>query len=202
MHFFYHFDHGISSFAGPDTSPMVFDIRVYALADKYFVPPLQTFARSNFEKRLAREWATPTLAGSIDEIYGFEAPRLEDLRRTVLQTVTEHTELLSQEQTYPHFHTVLNKITEFAADISKALASDSGSHFRANLVCYACPNAQCVSSNFGFAVDKSALVGWLFDCPRGCYGPKPKFWWEKYEVNKSKAQCSVVHLSSRHCEII
>jgi speckle-type POZ protein len=50
LHFMYLFDYDASGSDQAPVSPMIFNVKVYSIADKYDVPMLKSQAREKFEK--------------------------------------------------------------------------------------------------------------------------------------------------------
>jgi len=77
--YFYKFDY--DDCAGPDdVEPIIRDVRMFAIADKYFIAPLKTLAAEKFAKRAELEWNTDHFANAIAEVCTI-VPEHEDALR-------------------------------------------------------------------------------------------------------------------------
>jgi hypothetical protein len=120
----YRFDYDSGSGA---VSPMVFDARVYTVAEKYGVTALLQYAKKKFENTVQACWNMDDFSRVIAEVYtGNSAPF--DLREVLANVSSQHIgELLQKDD----FQQVLADATGFAADVVQLLAPDT--------VKYSCP---------------------------------------------------------------
>lgn len=74
--------------------------RVYALAEKYDIPPLKQLARAKFETALACYYDSPELAAAIDEVYHSTIDSDRGLRDIVLEAFKVHPQLAQTPDVY------------------------------------------------------------------------------------------------------
>lgn len=74
MHYFYNFEYGEPKDhlykKGSTTviSPLLFDVRVFALADRLLIPSLKDLSAEKFTRQAESGWNTPAFAVAISEI--------------------------------------------------------------------------------------------------------------------------------------
>ncbi|KAK4544760.1 hypothetical protein LTR36_004009 [Oleoguttula mirabilis] len=174
LHYLYNFDYGGDYDNSPDRiAPIMLDIRVFAIADKYLITPLKELAVEVFTERAAAGWGTDEFAAAISEIYSIIPEHEDHMRRIVVRAVQEHaTELFSEGPSYASFNSVMRQIADFGADVSQALAR------RSTMVTWYC----CPTCSSTFAMGDYEGVG--FDCPMRCCSFRTVFWWTDHVVEK------------------
>ncbi|KAK3676934.1 hypothetical protein LTR78_003139 [Recurvomyces mirabilis] len=121
--FLYTHKYGDEGNSQSDTSPMSLDIRVFTIADKYFIEPLKVYAASKFQPRTTGEWKSPEFAQAIEELYTAGPPTDRSLRNMVLSVVRDNVdELYGNKDQYAAFHKIISSIGDFAADVAESLA--------------------------------------------------------------------------------
>ena len=169
IHYLYNFDYGEYTNRQTDVVPIVLDVRMYAIAEKYFVAPLKKLAADKFETRAQTEWNTPSFADAAAEVYDSTADRSNPIKHTIINIVKKHSnELLNKSKGHAQFLKVLSATTDFGADVSVALATTIPAKF------YKCPNCEHL-----FSFSKTAPGE--FRCPFNCHSGDEKFW-DKYLV--------------------
>ncbi|KAJ5915080.1 BTB/POZ protein [Penicillium verhagenii] len=119
IHFMYGFDYDSSGSDFGRVSPMIFNIRLYQVADKYFVPQLKKKAKDKFEQIAKTCWEMDDFPVAIAEAYQRTQKHDRDLRELVVKTSQDHVvELVKNEK----FCSVLEEITGFAADLALSLS--------------------------------------------------------------------------------
>ena len=158
----YNFDYGDHGNSPEHVPAIVLNVRMFALADKYFIEPLKTLSAGKFEARAASEWQTLAFASAIAEVYSIIPDHEPRLKRIVLHEVNKHkSELLNQSHDFKEFRKVMRDNAAFAADVSESLTTDK--HTTAKT--YKCPDQGEV-----FSVD--VPEGVRFGCPDGVlHGP-------------------------------
>lgn len=77
-----------------DPSPMLRDIRIYIIADKYLVQPLKELAVQSFQKRAESGWASQDFADAAGKVYEIPYKLSRDLHKIVINMVMRHLELV------------------------------------------------------------------------------------------------------------
>ena len=179
MHYFYHFEYDSKTITGSATQAVTVDIQTYITAEKYFVAPLQEYARTRIAELVNEEWHTATLVTAIGEVYGLE-DRLKDvLKSNILFAVRTHQELFRDRQKHIDFHHLLSGTVEFAADIAVALAVNEPHD--TTMTHYQCPNPSCKAGRKIFAVNKSQVNPHCAYCPY-CGGNRHPSSWAQLEA--------------------
>ena len=124
FHYMYHFDYGDYGNSQEHVAAIVLDVRMFALADKYFIAPLKKLSAEKFSKRSETEWDTASFAVAVAEVYEIVPEHEETLRNIVVRVSKEHAkDLLDDSKGYEEFNKVLREKADFAADISVALSA-------------------------------------------------------------------------------
>ena len=172
LRFMYTFDYGteIVSGSGPEgQAPMLTDVAVHIIADKYDIEPLADLAASKFYQRAATEWCTEGFASAAALVYTAAADREHELRNATMAVATRHAHSLRTEEAGTHFREVMGAVPALALALwekqvdahvdSKAATDtllDAVARFRddldaaeaeltkkANVKKYKCPNPTC-----------------------------------------------------------
>lgn len=162
--------------APPDNvEPIIYDVRVYAVADKYLVGDLREIVADHFTRRAEQVWSTKAFADAIHEIYT-KGPQVSLLRDIVVTTVHEHPELLETESVYTRFREVLGEVAEFGRDL--ALTGYKAMKVTQKLSRYKCPNPNCAQ----IIEASSETTGCYMECGSCDEPSRPFDWWEDYEI--------------------
>lgn len=121
IHYLYHFDY--INFKQTGISPIVMDVRMYVVADKYLVEPLKNLAAKKFGDGARGRWNTRAFADAIRKVYE-SAAKDSPLKHTIIEVVELHRkDLLDPKRGFDAFHEVLGNVPEFGRDVSVALRS-------------------------------------------------------------------------------
>ncbi|KAK5129241.1 hypothetical protein LTR08_003726 [Meristemomyces frigidus] len=101
--------------------PIIFNTRVYAIADKYNLPGLCMLATQKFENRVRSEWQTPEFAHVIREIY--EDGAAEALVEPVLRIASLHAKDIYTNEFGRFFRAAVQDLPEFSSALSQKLAT-------------------------------------------------------------------------------
>ncbi|KAK3720003.1 hypothetical protein LTR37_004126 [Vermiconidia calcicola] len=104
-------------------APMVFDVLVHIIADKYDVPALMKLAESKYAQHVQDAWQTDAFAKSIREVYTGAADRDGQLRKTIIETSIKHAKELHHEDSGACFRSVADAIAPFASALAAALVT-------------------------------------------------------------------------------
>ena len=167
IHYFYNFDYPDPTNGQNDVPPIVLDVQMYIIADKYFIEPLKQLAIQKFENRAKLEWDTDAFADAVGEAYDSTAEGSNPLKRIAISTVKKHSkELLDESKGYTHFLKILSTTPAFGADTAIALAWGHDENK------YKCPS--CYKTFV--CIMGLSTVYW---CPLGC-GPWSGETWSTY----------------------
>ncbi|KAI7081865.1 hypothetical protein KC356_g8823 [Hortaea werneckii] len=144
LHWFYEFDYGTSQ----DIKwPLVLDVQVYAVAEKYSLPNLKRLAATKFEQRAEKEWQSVDFAQAIVEVYGGVLKIDDALRPKITRIVNKHrVELFHPVHGSKKFSSMSVTIPQLARDVlaascvmehgdewAKAVAPDGPGHGGLNM---------------------------------------------------------------------
>ncbi|KAF2803436.1 uncharacterized protein BDZ99DRAFT_526784 [Mytilinidion resinicola] len=117
--FMYTVDYDASGSAKNSASPMVFNVKVYSIADKYDVPALKSQARQKFETTVETCWNMDDFPDAVAEVYNSTLSIDRGLRNVLVDAACKHiSELLSKQR----FRDILGETVGFASDIAQLLA--------------------------------------------------------------------------------
>lgn len=119
LQFMYSFDYDASGNADSSASPMVFNVKVYSVADKYDVPALKSQARQKFETTVETCWNMDDFPDAIVQVYNSTTSIDRGLRDVVVGIACKHIDGLLSKQ---GFRDVLEETLGFASDIAQFLA--------------------------------------------------------------------------------
>jgi speckle-type POZ protein len=164
LNFMYLFDYDASGSDQAQASPMIFDVKVYSIADKYDVMALKSQAKDKFEKVAKSCWNMGDFPPAISEVYSSTPATDRGLRDLVVEISCTHIDALLARQ---DFRNVLQETVGFAADVTQLIAS--------NFKEYKCPN--CTKRW------KAVLAGGSAYYCVHCAGSRAN--WEQYVVTES-----------------
>ncbi|KAL1979195.1 hypothetical protein VTN96DRAFT_6523 [Rasamsonia emersonii] len=135
VHFMYGYEYDSSGSDRGRISPILFNVKVYQLADKYGVPQLKQRAKEKFENIAKTCWQMDDFPTAIAEAYTCTPKEDRGLRDTLVEISCEHIDELQKND---DFQTVLEEAVGFAADLVQYLARWKPPN--SNLMKYRCPN--------------------------------------------------------------
>lgn len=124
FNFMYRFDYEAGGSDQSPVSPLIYNVKVYSFADKDDVPMLKSLARGKLEKAVKTCWNMDDLPHAITEIYSSTPGTDRGLRELEKQNVLEET-------------------VDFAADVSRCMASREASKEYGCCDCLLCYQADC-----------------------------------------------------------
>jgi speckle-type POZ protein len=136
LRFMYTFDYDASSNAKSGSSPMVFNAKVYSIADKYEVLSLKSYAKQKFETTVETCWDMDDFPYAIAEVYNSTPSVDQGLRKVVVDAACKHIDQLLSKQ---GFRDVLEGTEGFASDVARTL---SKSQKQSKTPSYRCPSCQ------------------------------------------------------------
>jgi speckle-type POZ protein len=119
IHHMYGFDYNSSGNESRRVSPMLFNVKVYHIADKYDVPELKKAAKEKFETTVKACWQMDDFPVAISEVYKGTLETDRGLRDPIVTMSTEHIDQLQEDD---GFRRVLESTARFAADLALNLA--------------------------------------------------------------------------------
>jgi hypothetical protein len=178
LHYMYHGSYVDPGNAPQDIAPILLDVRMFIIADKYFIKPLKSVTRAKFAQHCADEWKSADFALAIREIYATELSDTS-VKDIAIKTIREHTgEFFTDRDTYEGIHKAMRDIPAFGADVLGELAAtkyDFGNLLKWKLKC---PNCQ---SDFYVGVP-AANSNFRFSCPKGDNINQTISWWSSYRI--------------------
>lgn len=121
LQFLYTWDYDAGGTLNHVSSPMVFNVKVYSIADKYEVFELKSKAKAKFKKSVETCWDMDDFPDAIVEVYKSTLNSDRGLREIVVDVACEHiSELLYK----PGFIQVLDDTVGFGSDLCKLQASN------------------------------------------------------------------------------
>jgi speckle-type POZ protein len=118
LEFMYTFDYDSSGRAENSSSPMIFNVKVYHIADKYMVPALKSLAQRKFQETIGTCWDMDDFPDAIAQVYGLHDTSDQGLHKMVIDVVRKHREQLILK---PRFCDILEGTVGFASDFAKCL---------------------------------------------------------------------------------
>ena len=114
IYFMYGFTYDSSAKDQDRFSPMLFNISVYQVGDKYNVPKLKSQARERFISGIETGWKSKDFPLAIADAYRKTAPTDRGLRDPIIKITLTHLDRLLQEN---GFKRILRQTVDFAADL-------------------------------------------------------------------------------------
>ncbi|KAI5362199.1 putative BTB/POZ domain-containing protein [Septoria linicola] len=103
-----------------DAAPILFNVHVHTIADKYNIPELCKLAEAKFADRASREWNTEGFAEAVKEMYATSPDSKKILQDSAVAQAVEHAkELFTDDQSL--FQTIAQTVAPFAYGISAKL---------------------------------------------------------------------------------
>lgn len=96
LYYLYNFDYGDHGNSQEDAAPIVLDVRMFAIADKFAITPLKKLAAKKFAVRADAEWNTAGFAEAIAEVYDIIPAHEDTLERIVVRVVSKITQRWTQ----------------------------------------------------------------------------------------------------------
>lgn len=115
----YGFDYISSGSESSRVSPMLFNVKVYHIADKYDIPQLKEVAKKKFETAVKTCWQMDDFPIAITEVYSGTLKTDRGLREPLVNISTEHIDQLQEED---GFRSALESTAGFAMDLALSLA--------------------------------------------------------------------------------
>jgi hypothetical protein len=129
LQFMYTFEYDSGANDQERISPMLFNGRVYSIAEKYDALTLKQSAQEKFKTAVGTGWGMDDFPQVIREVYKSTPPNDRGLRDVVAKVAHEHIQDLLKKS---DFHVALEEAVGFAADITRLQAQ--------YLKKYQCPN--------------------------------------------------------------
>lgn len=175
IHYLYNFEYVEFAKERSGLDKLIMDVKMYIIADKYFVASLREAATKNFETHAGAIWNTQAFFDTVRHVYNHFADDYgtNSLKQTIIKIVKEHkAELFSTTNGYSCFLAVLGASSGFGKDVAVALASSSPSGKN-----YRCPSCRII-----FGVDAGVKV-WC--CPNeACDFNTEAENWVEHEVRR------------------
>ncbi|KAK5113000.1 hypothetical protein LTR85_011022 [Meristemomyces frigidus] len=180
LKYLYHFDYNTDS----GTAPLVLEIRIFAIADKYFIEPLKKLAAERFTERCKSEWNTAVFAEAVSELYTTAPAPYHTLKRTVVDTVKRHdAQLRSDEVEYSAFKDIVLATAALGADLflngvtgAPTAAERKMEESNAYGTWYECPGVHCRRHDITFCVRNTIPDSYIISCPSGCRKEVGQLW--------------------------
>lgn len=186
LYYMYHFDYRDDKDNGPD--PLLLHIRLFMLADKYIIEPLQTLATEKFNVRAHADWTTPSFALALTEIFSpcFLASDAALFQHIVLETVKQHAKPLFNDPAHTAFRTAALQSPEFlmayATDLTQQMGPKTTLPPHEQMAWYRCPGYGCQRHRAVFGVDAKVPVRFHMNCPLRCEKDRDLEWWRQYKT--------------------
>lgn len=164
--------------APTDLPPILLDVKVFTIADKYMIETLKGVARKKFQEHCTGEWATSEFATAVEEIY---ATCLDDetMKDIVISTAKAHIkEYLDGADDHIDIRTAMKEIPAFSADI---LAKLGETDFKVTAGDLKVTRHRCGQCGCEFPLGHSdSYPNMRFSCPNGHYANNTYSWWSSY----------------------
>ena len=114
LHYPIRFDCGNHGNSQADVEPIVVDVRVFAIAEKYFIEPLKKLAANKSAGRAKQDWRTSAFAIAATEAYESVPEHERTLRQIVEVAAAYATDLLNKSGPFDDFRRAMLEIPELA----------------------------------------------------------------------------------------
>lgn len=131
IRFMYENEYDSSGHSEERISPMLFNVRVYGVADKYGVRALKDLSKEKFDHATRICWSMDDFPHVITHVYS--TSECEELRDTIARISHDNIEALLKKD---KFWQVLRETSGFAADIVQLMVNTT------DLCQYRCPSCQ------------------------------------------------------------
>ncbi|KAI7257543.1 hypothetical protein KC343_g6462 [Hortaea werneckii] len=171
LHWLYNFEYDEYGLSQDHQCPMVLDVRVYAAADKYFVPNLKRLAVEKFEKHTKAGWKSDGFANAIPEAYVVVPESDRTLKNIIIDVASAHkAALFHPSKGSEVFKRLTAELPEFGKDL---LVASNITWIEGEWVKYRCPGC-----GMDWAMPESKTD---FTCPRYCIGKRNPSFWEAFK---------------------
>lgn len=169
LRWFYEFDYATSQDA---MWPLVFDVQVYAVAEKYLLPNLKRLAATKFEQRAEGSWRSRDFATAVADTYHYLPESDDALKQTIARLVVKHEKDLFHPVTGSEdLKTLAFDIPEFGSDVLIAMIDAKGGSY--------CPKYKCPRCRRRFRIKTGT---YSFVCPNGCMGARTMKFWAQHKA--------------------
>lgn len=176
LHYFYHFDYEAPASGNGELAPIVFHVRMYAVADKYFVDPLKKLSAAKFEARALSDLSTPAFAEAVSLIYQTTIPNANaPIKQSALGAIASKAGVLLGDGKHAAFLKVLRQTPDLGADLAIRLTSGESAATAATVKRYRCPS--CLGMLKLEGVSRAA-------CLCGAHHPASMAFWVIHEVKQ------------------
>ena len=153
-------------------SPIVFNVYVHSIADKYNIDDLEKLAVSKFSSRAKEEWNSQAFADAIQLVFGEAADRHGQLRETILNVCSKHAKELHSSEYGAAFRAVALSVPEFGGELSGRLA-------KSRVEAVVGKTYRCSNCSTRFAMEMKAICNYY--CPN-CGSSWHTSSWSHHEV--------------------
>lgn len=127
-----------------ETSPMLLNVRMVALAERYLIPHLTDIAVRKLDHHIRHDngWATEAFTDAIEEAYSQTPDTTHQLHNTLMNATLRHVRTLSDMKADKHiyFRNTAKRTPSFAAELAFQLANKSEDP---EVVICKCPTENC-----------------------------------------------------------
>jgi hypothetical protein len=177
LYYMYHFDYFDE---GRDTPPLLLDLKLFMLADKFFVEPLKAMARQKLFLRCKEDWHTEFFTDAIQLAYCPDETYPAEIKKIILDVVDDHAGDLFAEGN-ESFRKVVGTTSEFLLDYASYTAKKKSSAGAvpdpAGVKWFKCPGRTCRTYSSFFCVSNELPDKSKISCPLRCtYNKQMDFW--------------------------
>ncbi|KAM3417136.1 hypothetical protein BST61_g8711 [Cercospora zeina] len=144
--------------------PILFNVHVHTIGDKYGMPDLCKLAEAKFAELAAKCWRTAGFAKAVEEMYTTAPDSKRNLQKTAVEIVVKHSEALFKDDK-SNFAEITRKVAPFAYAVSSELLA-AKDRKKDNELRYQCPGCQRTfirekfASSSGYNKQSSAGCPW------------------------------------------
>lgn len=117
----YHDDSGDAKQS--DLTPILFNVHMHTIADKYDIPPLVTLAEAKFAERAEEEWISADFANAIEEVYATAPDSKRAMQLCAVDTAALHSKTLFGTESGKRFREVADSTPAFLFEVATRMAS-------------------------------------------------------------------------------
>ena len=180
VRYFYKFDYNEEGNTDDQGTipPIVFNVHVHTIADKYDIPNLLKLAALRFKERAQLEWNSAEFADAVELVYENCTTVNKELRDTIVSVATEHAKALSGRDSGARFREVAGSVPALGLALwSKQAADAERASVKLRVTGYACPNVNC-----HWVAHARYIIGWSTPTCLSCSYVYPTPEWQQYPI--------------------